>query len=125
MIFGIVANVAQVRVLCNVLVNVFWFDLQHKAVGVCVQQLALKAVLLFQVIIEEFVHHQLGLFRRSFVLCMCTPARSLPNITRLDYSGLATSLRSLSFLLARTSCTFVRFRRFPIVFLKTVLFISL
>ena len=59
-IFGIVACVVQILVSFHVFVNVLCFDFQDEAVRVCVQQLALKAVLFFKVVIEEVVHQDLA-----------------------------------------------------------------
>ena len=62
MVFRIVAGVKEMLVRFHVFVDVVRFDLQEKAVRVCVQQLAPRAVLFFQVVVEV-IHQDLAVVK--------------------------------------------------------------
>ena len=64
MVFRIVACVKEMLVRFHVFVDLVRFDLQEKAVRVCVQQLAPRAVLFFfQVLVKEVVHQDLAVVK--------------------------------------------------------------
>ena len=59
-IFWVVASFIQGVVCGEVFVNVVRYDLKQKAVGVYVQELALGAVLLFQIVVEKVINQDLA-----------------------------------------------------------------
>ena len=60
---SVVTCVKEMLVRFHVFVDVIRFDLQEKAVRVCVQQLVLRSVLFFQVVVEKVVHQDLAVVK--------------------------------------------------------------
>ena len=65
MFFRVVTRIIKIFVCFDVFVEVVRFNFNKKAVGICVQKLALWSVLLFKFVVEKVVHQYLAVVKDS------------------------------------------------------------